>query len=126
VPASDVQWILNFSDGSGNQYTVTSAGAEGPGRLVYNPVTPEESSSGVYSGGSPADVQISSENTSELWRRVLALEQNTARHAKGRSMGSGSFRTKTVDGNSRFLMSMGAELGDFTTFISSLRPAAQR
>jgi hypothetical protein len=122
VPASDVQWILNFSDGSGNQYTVSSSSAEGEARLVYNPVTPAESSSGVYSGGTPADVEISAKKNAEIWRRARALELNTSRHAKGRSMGSGSFRTKTADDESSFLMAMGSELSDFTAFMKSLRP----
>ncbi len=123
MPANAIQWTLIFADGSGNQYTVTSAEKSGEARLVYNPVTPEQSSSGVYSGGTPADAQISAENTSELWRQVDALAQNTKRHAKGRSMGSGSFRTKTPAGDTRFLMSMGAELSAFTALISALRPS---
>lgn len=123
MPVNATQWTLIFADGSGNQYTVTSAEKTGEARLVYNPVTPEQSSSGVYSGGAPADVQILAGNTSELWRRVDDLEQNTSRHAKGRSMGSGSFRTKTPAGESRFLISMSDELRAFTTLISSLRPS---
>lgn len=123
MPTNNVEWTVSFSDGSGNRYTVTGAGAGSEARLVYSPVTPEESSSGTYSGGVPADVQIPPEKTSELWRRVRALESDTANHAQGRSMGSGSFHIETSAGESRFLVSMGSELSDFTSFITSLRPA---
>lgn len=122
MPSNQAQWVVNFSDGSGNRYTVSGVGADGEARLVYSPVTPEQSSSGTYSGGAPADLQLSAENTSDLLRRVRVLEQDTAHHTEGRSMGSGSFRTKTADGESHFLMRMGSELGDFTSFMTSLRP----
>lgn len=121
MPADQVQWTMSFSDGNGNRYRVTSAGANSEARLMYSPVTAEESSSGTYSGGVPADTVISIENNSEIWRRFRALKANTARHTKNRSMGSGSFHTQTSDGESNFLISMGSELSDFTSFMTSLR-----
>lgn len=122
MPKTHVQWILNFADGSGNQYTITSDAADAKAHLVYTPMTPEHSSSGVYSGGSPADIQISAENTSELWRRVSALQNDPSQHSEARSMGTGTFRTKNAEGEARFLIRMGAKLNDFTSFLTSLRP----
>ena len=121
MPKTHVQWILNFADGSGNQYTITSDAADANAHLVYKPMTPEESSSGEYSGGSPADIQISAENTSELWRRVGALQNDPSLHSESRSMGTGTFRIKSAEGDAQFLIRMGGQLSDFTSFMSSLR-----
>jgi hypothetical protein len=41
-----------YSDGSGNTYVVTTS------LLRYDPITPERSSSGTYSGGEPAEVKL--------------------------------------------------------------------
>jgi hypothetical protein len=82
VPKPHAEWILNFADGSGNRYTIASDAADANAHLVYEPITPEQSSSGTYSGGSPVDRQISAENTSELCdvlRRCRMIPPNTAR-----------------------------------------------
>ncbi len=121
MPKPHAEWILNFADGSGNRYTITSDAADANAHLVYEPITPEQSSSGTYSGGSPVDRQISAKNTSELWRRVAALQNDSSQHSETRSMGTGTFRTQNAEGEARFLIRMGATLSDFTAFLTSLR-----
>lgn len=110
---------LRFADGSGNVYSFTSN--DGRGRLVYSPVTPANSSSGLYSGGEAVDVEVSVEKNTELWNRVKLLQDDKGLHAAGRSMGSGSFRIADPDGNASFLVSMGPQLTAFAEFAQGLR-----
>ena len=44
--------MYSYSDGSGNTYFITET------TITYSPVTPLESSSGLYSGGEPANITI--------------------------------------------------------------------
>jgi hypothetical protein len=60
---------LTYADGSANRYVIT------PTQLNYIPVKPEESSTGIYSGGEPAQVALSSEqfnHVKELFESALA------------------------------------------------------
>lgn len=116
---------VRFSDGSGNRYTVTRA-EDGSAQLVYEPVTPKESSSGTYSGGAPADVMLSLEKSSELWERVFALQNNSSSHIGARSMGTGAFVMSGPEGEARFLVRMGEELREFDRFMTELRSPDHR
>lgn len=51
---------LTYADGSANFYVIT------PTQLNYIPVKPEESSTGMYSGGEPATVTINSQQYATL------------------------------------------------------------
>ena len=46
---------LTYADGSANRYVITST------HVNYIPVKPEESSTGMYSGGEPATVAINAQ-----------------------------------------------------------------
>jgi hypothetical protein len=59
---------LTYADGSANRYVIT------PTQLNYIPVKPEESSTGIYSGGEPAMVAISTwqyASIKELFEKAL-------------------------------------------------------
>jgi hypothetical protein len=121
VPVPNTLLTARFSDGSGNHYSFDSEGADSVGHLVYKPVTPEQSSSGVYSGGEPADVALSVEQNAELWKRLATLHANEAIHAQSRAMGTGAFDTNGPEGAVRFVIRMGPELSEFVAFVEQLR-----
>lgn len=51
---------LTYADGSANRYVISST------QLNYLPVKPEESSTGMYSGGEPATVTITAQQFAGL------------------------------------------------------------
>jgi hypothetical protein len=86
--ANDVRekpvWTLVVADGSANVYACEQA-ATGAARCSYRPVTPEQSSTGTYSGGDPWEVELSSAQIEALWREVDAASRNTAGHTDMRA-----------------------------------------
>lgn len=110
---------LQFGDGSGNHYLITSS-PEGT-TLVYSPVTPENSSSGTYSGGEPANVTLDAENSAALWSKVQELQTNKAIHAAARGMGTGAFTIAGSENSDRFIVKMGPELSAFVGFLEDLK-----
>jgi hypothetical protein len=73
-----------YADGSANRYIITSD------TLKYDPVRPEESSTGTYSGGDPKVVSISPEqfeSIGQLFDKALA---NKAVHIEDRIKTSGA------------------------------------
>lgn len=44
---------FDYLDGNGNKYSIT------PESIIYDPITPAESSTGIYSGGEPYNISIS-------------------------------------------------------------------
>ena len=93
-------WTVVFADGSGNSTTVERDAADGPVTLRYRPVTPAESSSGVYSGGQPRSKPMEARRAAELWRAVRGAEQAKGQHTATRTMGSARV-ILTVDGKNR-------------------------
>jgi hypothetical protein len=85
-----------YLDGSANEFTVA------PDRLVYNPVRPEDSSTGMYSGGEPADVVVTPEQFAALEELIARLIGDTAHHIADRTKGSGL----VIAGDRRTLVAM--------------------
>jgi hypothetical protein len=73
-----------YGDGSGNSYTITANSIE------YHPMTPEESSSGTYSGGEPAKKKLSKDDFKRVEAAVQAALDNKSIHITQRVMMSGS------------------------------------
>ncbi len=74
---NEVQY--EYSDGSANLYLIT------PQSLQYFPVQPEESSTGMYSGGTPYSVRLSASDYKNLKNLLdLALEDQ-ANHQSSRT-----------------------------------------
>src|SRR5687768_4200806 len=82
-----------YSDGSANRYIIT------PGTLEYDPVTPEESSTGTYSGGDPKTRSISPEQFDTIRDLLEKAISNTAVHIEDRIKTSGAI--SVVKGNAR-------------------------
>lgn len=82
-----------YADGSANRYIIT------PDQLEYIPVRPEESSTGMYSGGEPKKVSLTKdqfEKISSLLERAL---QTTEAHMEDRMKTSGL--VEKIVGNER-------------------------
>ncbi|MBM4377508.1 MAG: hypothetical protein FJ095_20725 [Deltaproteobacteria bacterium] len=65
-------WTVTVADGSGNITTLSQAPG-GPASWQYSPVTPTESSSGLYSGGAPASGELNATQADRLWALVDAV-----------------------------------------------------
>ena len=71
-----------YADGSGNTYRLQKR------TLKYNPMTPEMSSSGTYSGGKKQEVQISGSEKKQLIEAFQEAVLSANKNAK-REMGTG-------------------------------------
>lgn len=71
---------IRYLDINNNSYSATEK------ELVYSPMTPAQSSSGVYSGGDPARQLLSQEDWSTLKKLVMAILDNESIHLKQRRM----------------------------------------
>lgn len=111
-------WTIVYRDGSANAYRFAAAG-EGA-TFSYDPVTPERSSTGMYSGGDPRSGELSPAVSAELWQRVRALEANTALHVADRGKGTGAFGIDESSGNRTFIIARGPELVAFDAFVAAL------
>lgn len=80
-----------YADGSGNRYILS------PISLEYDPVTPEESSTGMYSGGEPKTVTITAEQFLRAQTVLQSAINNTAIHIPDRIKTSGAI--SVVDKN---------------------------
>ena len=79
-------WQLVVSDGSANRWTIDGVG--GDARHVFDPVQPHQSSTGRYSGGTPAQGPIDAATTTTLWARARGLLLDTAVQVPDRAKGT--------------------------------------
>jgi hypothetical protein len=118
MPTPTPPWSIRYDDGSANAYNIDSDGDGAT--LVYRPVRPEESSTGMYSGGAPRSGRIDAAAVATLWQRIAALEGNTGLHQKDRNKGTGMFGLKAPGGERRFIIQMGDEIRAFDEFLRTL------
>jgi hypothetical protein len=85
---------LSYSDGSGNTFHLKE------GVLTYDPVTPAESSSGIYSGGDPWSTTLVPEKFSTLSLKLNEAIGKKSIHLKTRTMGSGLLILTSATGKS--------------------------
>ena len=76
---------LDYTDGNGNNYYI------GQNELIYKPIEVHESSSGVYSGGQPAQIPLDPSQYAQLIKQVQGMETATNTHIQNRPKGSGAF-----------------------------------
>lgn len=113
-------WSVSYSDGSGNSYAFTRQEESGEVRFEFLPVTPKESSSGIYSGGEPRSGRMSASDVGELERWLQRLEMDTSIHTELRSMGTGRFDLVTPAGERSFVVTKCATLDRFGAFAQAL------
>lgn len=82
-----------YADGSANRYEISST------ELKYIPVRPEESSTGMYSGGEPAQVSLTLQQYNQLKDLFESSVAQTDQHIQERIKTSGL--VVVVNGNDR-------------------------
>lgn len=81
-PPKDVVYI--YADGSANLYFITEK------LIEYSPMTPERSSSGMYSGGKPAKVTLNKKAFFKIQRAIEDAAINIDEHIPNRVKMSGN------------------------------------
>lgn len=113
-------WNLTYADGSANVYRWWQEQPGAPVRFEYDPVTPEMSSTGLYSGGAPREEQLDADDPRlvELWAKTRALEADTTHHAPDRNKGTGAFSLVTPEGSARFIIEQGQRLESLAPLLA--------
>ena len=121
TPLPAAPWRISYRDGSNNGFTFRQATPKGPVEFAYSPVTPLQSSSGTYSGGSPRKGSLTPEQTRTLWKWVRQLLAQKALHLKDRPKASGAFSFATPSGSASFVIRAGKEHRQFGRFVAAFR-----
>ncbi len=113
-------WTVNYADGSANAYRLEATA--GGVRFVYEPVTPERSSTGMYSGGDPIDTQLALDDPrlAAIWRHVAAVEADPSLHVAERHKGDGAFLVDS-DGVTRRFMVVRRAILELDDLLEDLR-----
>lgn len=82
--------IYSYADGCANVYYVTKD------LVVYDPMKPEFSNTGEYSGGEPGEEAIDANQFAELTAILNNAANATADHLSNRPKGSGRLTFKTT------------------------------
>ena len=113
-----VLWSSIFiADGSANDYRFTRA-ASGRVEFTFVPVTPEQSSTGLYSGGSPRheDLALDDARLSELWVLLQQLANDVPKHTPDRDKGTAAVGWTGAEARD-FIVQM----GQFDALLSLLK-----
>ncbi len=111
-------WSLRYADGSGNSTRLWSDGEVL--QWTYDPVRPEESSSGIYSGGEPARGKGEPQDANTVWMLVRTLEADGSLHTDARAKGTVMVTVSTPSGERSFLTQSGDHLVAFEAALSTL------
>ncbi len=91
---------ISYVDGNGNRYSLIG------NKLTYDPVQPINSSSGTYSGGDPASIELNEEQIEQLLKTISEARENKADHTEKRTMGSATIFIYVEDEPHRFMLKM--------------------
>ncbi len=104
-----------YADGSANVYIITSDSLE------YIPVKPEESSTGMYSGGEPKKTALSIQEFRNVRFMLEAAKKNHAAHIPERIKTSGIITTISGDESTNFILRPGCkEITEIETQLKKL------
>jgi hypothetical protein len=81
---------IDYVDGCGNVYILKLE--KGKGIVEYEPMTPEMSSSGFYSGGEPFEREIDIKLFNQIAELAVQAIKNKSAHIINREMGSGMLK----------------------------------
>jgi hypothetical protein len=112
-------WTLHYFDGSANGYAIESD-ADGAS-FEYTPITPAQSSTGMYSGGPPRAGRLDARAIATLWQHVADFEADPSQHVADRMKGTGAFTLKDLTGVRSFIIARTPKLLAFDAFLGSLR-----
>ncbi len=114
-------WSIDYADGAANRYRLRSD-ADGA-RFEYVPVTPEQSSTGRYSGGPPHAGVLTADAITAIRAHVGVMELATGLHLSDRIKGSGSFTVTDSAGTRSFLLGRCDSLAAWDAMLAALRYA---
>ncbi len=98
-------WSVRYDDGSHNLTVVARRRLDEPITWSYRPMTPAESSSGSFDGGSPAAGQLDEAAGFVLWQRLQgAIAAGAPVSDGGRAMGTGLLTLTEGDTETRVLL----------------------
>lgn len=105
----------DYADGNGNLYTISST------TITYAPVKPEESSSGVYSGGEPKTRNITSEQFEAFHILMNNAISNTSTHINERVKMSGVISVVVGKERKQYILQPGcADLTAIELFLKKM------
>ncbi len=115
----DAPWNIHYADGSANAYHLTHPGAEADVLFEYVPVTPERSSTGMYSGGPPRKEALPADDPrlAELWRLIARLQSDTSLHTGERAKGTGALSVTTGAGKRDVIIQRGPALTELDQLL---------
>lgn len=114
-------WTLRFYDGSGNGYYFVKDEKDSAASFEYDPITPEQSSSGHYSGGTPVKGSLDSDQCQKLWDWTRLFQNDESLQNDQRLKGTGWFKLDIAGEKADFTADRGAKLEEFMTFLKGLR-----
>ncbi len=103
-----------YHDGSGNGYIIENK------TITYDPVTKEESSTGEYSGGTPATKELSLSDlrkVNDAFTEVMSIKEI---QIENRIMTSGQLQIIEGDQKKKVIISKGKEMNDLEVFLKRL------
>ncbi len=106
---------ITYSDGSANGYVFN-----GDGTFTYNPVRPEQSSTGMYCGGDPRAGRLEPAQLARLRELVTNLEADISLRVTDRGKGTGRFVVVDAHGTRDFIIARGPALLAFDDFVRAL------
>lgn len=92
-----------YADGSANRYIIT------PTTLEYDPIKPEESSTGMYSGGDPKSISISAAQFDSIRDLLDKAIANKTIHIQDRMKTSGLIAVFKGDTQTQVILSPACE-----------------
>ena len=113
-------WTVRVTDGNNNLVVITMPAGGDEAAWRYEPVLPEASSSGTYSGGEPADGHMDNVQMTRLWSLVRALESADDLHTPERAMGTVQIAVQSVSG-SRTVELLPGSADDLEAWLAALR-----
>lgn len=89
---------FEYADGSANRYLIS------PDSLSYVPVKPEESSTGMYSGGDPKAIRLTEDQYKQIKSVFDKAISNTADHMEDRIKTSGAISVMDSNGIRQYIL----------------------
>ena len=109
-------WSVVYADGSGNLTRLSMT--DETIAWETEPVQPENSSTGTYSGGTPGAGVFDADVGAQIWVQLRALEATVETHAENRAMGTGGVTVVTLSGTRNFVLTRTEELTAFEALLA--------
>lgn len=95
---ADTRHSVRYADGSGNQWVLQA------GTVEYVPVRPEQSSSGMYSGGAPWKAALSAAQYAEIAQAIDRAIATKEAHAARREKMTGAIELRCGEEKASFII----------------------